>query len=283
MTAFVRKYIQGIVFLLVLTAAPSLRAETRAEDSGANLEDLQLVLAVREKMGDYIEYMQSFEATVKESSPDAYPDLLKRYNVVKVRWNTYYNSYLVLIADHDELMESVSEYDALNESVQTLLSELQTKQKALESFEDAVQFIEKQDTLYQNLYERAQLLSATSKTAGELEKLKGKEQLVFSEVQEKFDAACQAAEIIPTLSSRMDRLNEKYIVLKCISEKIQQTAYKPLIERLKDYLMSIAAVALILMFVSMLRSKMKAAKQLRENAQKTLDEYRKNKDDIPNI
>ena len=276
MTPFKRKYIS--VFLIALLSGCCLRAETKSE-----LEDMQMTLLIKEKISDYIGDLESYGETVRKASPEACPELLKKFNDLSLRWNTYYGTYLGFIVDHDDLMESVSEYETLRELIQTALDELKAKMNAQDDFESAEAFIRSQGEQYPDLYRKATALSATSKLSGELEKLKGREQLIFAEIQEKFEAAGRAVEVLPSLSARMEDLNDSYVVLKCLSEKIQQSAYKPIIQRLKDYLLSIAAVALILMFVSMLRSKLKAARQMKENLKKTLEEYNKGKDDIPSI
>ena len=60
-------------------------------------------------------------------------------------------------------------------------------------------------------------------------------------------------------------------------------AYKPLIERVKDYLLGFAAVAVLMMFVSMLQNKIAAAKQMKESARQMRDALKKNNDDMPCI
>ena len=53
-----------------------------------------------------------------------------------------------------------------------------------------------------------------------------------------------------------------------ISKKIQETAYKPFIQRIKDYLIGFACVAILLLFVNMITTKLKALKVAREQAKK---------------
>ena len=46
-------------------------------------------------------------------------------------------------------------------------------------------------------------------------------------------------------------LSEQYANIQVMSKKIQEMTYKPLIQRLKDYLISLACVAVLLLFVNM--------------------------------
>jgi hypothetical protein len=48
-------------------------------------------------------------------------------------------------------------------------------------------------------------------------------------------------------------------------------AYKPFIQRIKDYLLGFAAVAILLLFFNLMSSKMKTIKQAREQAKKMKD------------
>ena len=82
---------------------------------------------------------------------------------------------------------------------------------------------------------------------------------------------------------RFQPIEEKYIELKNISEKIQALEYKPWLQRIKDYLYSLAAVAMILLFLNMLQAKLKALKQARENAKKLREMMDKDNNDYPTI
>ena len=72
-------------------------------------------------------------------------------------------------------------------------------------------------------------------------------------------------------------------VFSLLSEKIQALEYKPLLERIKDYLYSLAAVAMILLFLNMVQAKIKALKQARENAKKLREMMNNEESDYPTI
>lgn len=90
--------------------------------------------------------------------------------------------------------------------------------------------------------------------------------MLFAEVQNHYDIAKSLSEEFSNFLPRFQPIEEKYIELKNISEKIQALEYKPWLQRIKDYLYSLAAVAMILLFLNMLQAKLKALKQARENA-----------------
>ena len=117
----------------------------------------------------------------------------------------------------------------------------------------------------------------------ELEKVKGKEQLLFTEIQEQYNTAKGLSQEFKDFLPRFQPIEEKYIELKNTSEKIQALEYKPWLERIKDYLYSLAAVAIILLFINMLQAKIKAFKQARENAKKLREMMDNNDNDYPTI
>ena len=60
--------------------------------------------------------------------------------------------------------------------------------------------------------------------------------------------------------------------------------YKPLLQRLNDYLLGLAAVAMLLMFINMVQAKIKAARQVRKNMKQYQDAMNLNgKDDYPTL
>lgn len=50
-----------------------------------------------------------------------------------------------------------------------------------------------------------------------------------------------------------------------VSAKIQEMVYKPLIQRVKDYLLGFAAVSIVLLFFNFMISKFQAWKKMRES------------------
>ena len=74
----------------------------------------------------------------------------------------------------------------------------------------------------------------------------------------------------------------KYVELKSVSGKIQEMAYKPFIQRIKDYLIGLAAVAILFMFINLFYSKLKMLKQGFDQAKK-LKEMVNGQKDYPTI
>lgn len=195
----------------------------------------------------------------------------QRYNSLDVMWTTYTQAQQMDIANDDDLMTMVANIEALKQSVKDTLDAKAEMVKAISDFAAADQFIISQVAVYKKLYKRAFKLSLLKKLAPQLEKAKAREQLVFEKLQASYDSAKAAAELVPSLQPRMKVLEEQFVVMKSVSEKVQALEYKPLFQRVKDYIMGLAAVSIILLFFSMMIAKYKAYKGKLANMKKVTE------------
>lgn len=189
-------------------------------------------------------------------------------NSFSTRWDTYSAAQQVYIADNDSLLNRAAVIQQMRQTVADTLAFRQQQRDHLTAFSTAEQFIWSQDKSYRQLYQRALQYSMTPKLAAQLEKVKAEEQALTADVQKHFDQAKEAATAFPGLQLRMKGMEKKVFELQTVSTKIQEMVYKPFIQRIKDYLIGLAAVAIVLMFLNLLNSKIKLIKQTREQAQK---------------
>lgn len=187
------------------------------------------------------------------------------------KWNTYYQSIQMEVADNEELMNNANMVQQIKQSVSDTLTAIHAKIELLQAFCEAEEFLPTQEKTYKEMSEKAMSLSMTAQLGPQLEKLKGQEQLTFSTIQQQYDKAKEAAQVMPGLKKRMETVDQAYLTLKAQSDKIQKAEYKPLIQRIKDYLLGFAAVAILLMFANMISSKIQAFKSTRENMKKMKD------------
>ena len=148
------------------------------------------------------------------------------------------------------------------------LASRKTQFDQLSAFAKAENIIWGQDKIYQRLYKEATQYSMAPQLAAKLEKVKAEEQAKFADISKYYAQAKEAAETFPGLALRMKAIDDKYFQLQTVSAKIQEMAYKPFIQRVKDYLLGLAAVAMLLMFLNMAKSKLKAVKAAKEQAKK---------------
>ena len=189
-------------------------------------------------------------------------------NSFTTRWDTYSAAQQVYIADNDSLLNRAAVIQQMRQSVSDTLALRQQQRDQLTAFSTAEKFIWGQDKNYRQLYKLALQYSASPKLAAKLEKVKAEEQTLTADVQKYYAQAKEAVTTFPGLNLRMTAMEKKVFELQTVSAKIQEMAYKPFIQRIKDYLIGLAAVAIVLMFLNMLKSKVKLLKQAREQAQK---------------
>lgn len=282
------RYIQLILWALVLTVA------VRAQDTPAmsSLDSLAIKSEIKARLTLFmddlnqlymVEQMKislndnvAISPTLVMTLQDRMNYLNQSYNSLDVKWNTYYQASQLDIAADEELMEEVAKLEQLKQSVKDTL-DLRTQQvDAIAKFASADKFIISHVDVYKKLYTKAYKLSLLKKFGPMLEKVKAKEQVVFGELQTNFEQAKAASELVPTLNRRMETLDEQYVIMKSVSEKVQALEYKPWMQRIKDYVMGLAAVAIILMFVNGIWSKFKAYKDKAANLKKYNDMLKNN-------
>ena len=264
--------------LMAQEHAVSLKQETAAktETEALSPEEQALKLEIEARLSQFSDDFTQLQLVGSITlAPDAklgitknFVDVLKqrmntynqRYNSLDVMWNTYTQAQQMDIANNEDLMTMVANIETLKQSVKDTLDAKDEMVKAISDFADADRFIISQVAVYKKLYKRAYKLSLIKKLAPQLEKAKARELLVFEKLQASYDAAKAATELVPSLQPRMNVLDEQFVVMKSVSEKVQALEYKPLFQRVKDYVMGLAAVSIILLFVSMMVARYKAYK-----------------------
>jgi len=192
-------------------------------------------------------------------------------NSFTVRWNTYSQAQQVYVADNDDLLNKVAQIQQIRQAVADSMTARQQQYDQLTAFCKAEQMIYGNDKTYRQLYKQAAQLSLSPKLAGRLEKVKAEEQALFADIQTNYAQAKTAAEAFPGLKLRMKGMDSKFFELQSVSTKIQEMAYKPFIQRIKDYLFGLAAVAILLLFFNLMSSKLKVIKQARDKAKSLKD------------
>ena len=285
------RYMIFIMGLLVIPLAlpaqdEELEGDTMYVDLGTRmlmfmeeLDELKTVSDIRLTVNGAMPVSQSLVAVYRERIQLMY----QNFNTIDVKWNTFYQANQQDIAQDEELMEVVAAFQEIKQALADTLAAKRESVGALKDFMEADAFIIGKIPAYRDLSKKAFELSLIKKLKPQLEKLKAKEQLLFSEVQAHYDKAKAATAVIPDLSARLRIVEEQYINIKSTSEKIQAMAYKPFIQRIKDYLLGLAAVAIIIMFMNAAASRFKAWKQMRESMKKYKDMMNGQSNNYPTI
>lgn len=187
---------------------------------------------------------------------------------LEFRWKAFLQNAQEEIADSEYLMELMSQVEQLTQAAKDSIAMQQKRCDAMADLVEAEKLLYSQDTVYKALYKEAMRFSLVKQLAPRLEKLKSKEQAMFQKIDASYSKTKEVAQLLPQMAGRCANLDEEYYALKALSGKIQALEYKPPLQRAKDWLMSLACVAMILVFINMATTKIKAAKKAREMLKK---------------
>lgn len=243
---------------------------------------------------EQLAYHPNLEVRITESNleSESYPRLVSTrlgtlsnsLQMLNFRWDAFSQAKQADIAASESLMDLMTEVQQLKQLATDTIAAQQNKCNAIADFHEAERFIFSQDTVYKSLYQKAKSLSLVKQLAPQLEKVKAEEQILFEKLQASYQKSTAATQLIPQLAKRSARLDEEYFALKALSSNIQSMKYEPPIQRIKDYLMNLAYVAVILIFINMVTAKLQAAKKARDVIKKQQDLFKKNnQEDYPTI
>ena len=276
------KYIGLIVCLMLLPGL--MKAQETASPEAVSPEVAQLKLEIETRLSQFSDELNqlfavcqmplSFDGNVEASQSlisameQRMNYLNQSYNTLDVKWNTYYQAQLMDIANDEDLMEKVASFEGQKQVVKDSLDAKTQAVEAVMKFVEADKYIISQVSIYKSLYKKAYQLSLLQKLAPQLEKVKAKEQIDFGELQKNYEQAKASTELVPTLSKRMDVLDGQFVIMKSVSEKVQALEYKPFVQRVKDYVLGFAAVAIILLFLNGILTKFNAYRDKVANLKK---------------
>jgi len=259
----------------------TLLAQTVAEDQGFNVYDVETrVMQFQEELStlysrSMVPLSFDFDDTMSQSLLNSVNEDVSSMEAsaksFDTRWNTYLQATQSFVASDDSLLSKVAEVQTLQQKVNESVTTLRQQFDQMKAFNEAELFIFSQDSLYSKLYHDAMTMSYAAQLQAQLEKVKASEQLQFAEVDKHYNEAKQAAETFDQLGERMARIESKYLELKVVSGKIQAAAYVPLLQRIKDYLMNIAAVSIVLMFANLVVTRVKTIMKVKAQAKKLKD------------
>lgn len=275
-----RRPLALLLLIWALFLCPDLSGQNEQEE--AFIDETKL-LEIESRMLYFYEQIEEIAQKVDLFAPEDLPRASQQVSAIDSKWDVYYQSRQAEIANDDSLLQIVANYQLAKQGVLDSIAYKTRYFDAQTRFGQAENLIASRDSTYKQLYETALGYSLLKQLAPQLETLKGKEQLLFADIQQQYETAKGLAGEFGELRPRLEKIEENYITLKNSSEKIQALEYKPLFQKIKDYLYGLAAVAMILMFLNMAQAKIKMIKQARENARKMSEMMNKDENDYPTI
>lgn len=271
-----------VLFVTGMLACLCLGVQAQESDK-ETVADVYHSLEVENRLLLFVEELNAISANVLRSNQEQLNKADKKLLAIDRKWTVYSQAHLEVIAADEALMNIVADYQ---ENKQAVADSIQVRWHQLDSFETfltAEKCIGEQMDVYKQMFETAKQYALFKQQALLLEKLKAKEQLSFAELTKHYEASKAVADEFPSFGRRMEKVEEQYIELKGLSEKIQAAEYKPFLDRIKDYLYSFAAVAILLMFINMVQSKIQAYRQMRKGAEEYKKMMQRNDNEYPTI
>lgn len=269
-----------MLFAVAPIAAQEPEAAPAEEEDYILLEE---ELEIAERLEEYVDEYNTLTLEISLTPSESLDALGKQADVVGRKANLYLQSKLEAISLSDTLLSLTAEVQALNQMVADSIESQKVKLKAISEFKKAQNVIAMSDTLFNSLLDKAEKYSYTEQTADQLAEVQSKSQLEFQSIQELYQNAAGALAFMPSLERRYEEMKTRFLKLQKLNDDIQKTAYKPLIERVKDWLLGIAAVSIILMFINMVVSKIQAIQKMKESAKKAKELLERQSSDIPEI
>ncbi len=223
----------------------------------------------------FLSNLERLQMQISQADQDDVEHLKDEMWKVGLKWDICYFNIESLALNNEELLDGVVE---VNNKVTQTRERLETCEKFWESskrYEELMGKLEESKSHYERLEMQAQKLSLAEQTASELEELKAAEQMTFSTVERRFNEANIIVEEFPEIDAE-GNMEQLYSQILILSDNVKAAEYIPLLDRMKEYLYNLAAVAILLMFASMIQTKIAAAKALKENA-KSLEKLKQNR------
>lgn len=249
-----------ITFILLLFAAHKTAAQ-------ATSAEMSLPMVI-DKLSMYIESVAAIEDKVGEADNKELDLLEASLESVNFRIESFFSVEQLQIMNNESAMDMMATYKVMYKSATDSIAHGREHIAAVDDFAKAETSVANAKPVFTKFHDDAMKYSLVKQRAPELEKLKAIEQQEFITLKEKYQKAKDAAAKYPELSARMKQLDENMLEIQLLSDKIWKMEYVPFIQRIKDYVVSIAAVAIIIMLISSIKSRISAAKAMKENAKK---------------
>lgn len=240
------------------------------------------IAQISEDMTAYIVEVLDVEAYIATASPEDIQMLKMRMESVDVRWQAYTQVEMMEITASPVLVDLLSQYKMAFVATSDSLANQQRRMDALRTFNQSAAYIMQSRTKYNDLSNKALEYSLVKQTEAQLANVKAQEAILMTQVNKHLQEAVEAASFSEEAKLKLPELQQQYVEIKVLSEKIQQAVYKPWLERVKDYVLTFAGIAIILIFINFIITKIKALKQARDLARKYKDMLSDN-DDYPTI
>lgn len=202
---------------------------------------------------------------------------------LNLRWTKYYFSIENVALENEAVLDQVVLLDDRIKELEKLIDKRLLFFKQEEMFHQDLVSLQNYIKEYDEIEKAAFSFSLTESTSEKLKELKAKEEILFGDVSAKYGSLKSCLNEFPELGDTKDEIEHLFADISIKSQNIKSAEYKPLLDRIKDYLYPLAAVSLLLMFINMIQTKISAAKALKKNAKALKALQKQNSEEYPAI
>lgn len=279
-------YLSICIIIMAMPSAMQAQDRPNVAPEGTILPPIQLtgqqITQISDDMNGYISEVSAVIDDISITPADQLDALQRELQSIDVRWTAYTQIEQVDIGSSAALMDILSQYKVVYMTANDSITHQKARLDALSSFNTAAAFIAQCKAKYPELSRRALALSLVPQTAKQLEDVKAQETMLFQQVEANYQKAVAAAALSDEAKAKMPAVQQDYISIKASSTEIQAYVYKPWVERIKDYVMTFAGFAVMLVVLNFFITKINAMKQARKMAKK-YSSMLNGGDDIPTI
>lgn len=184
-------------------------AQEPAQEEAASALSEELLLEMSEKMEGFLSELTELSEDIPQTkTANALAAVRRRLTSLNVRWDAYNTLMQMDIAQSELLMEFVAQFQTTQQQVTEAMDQQQLVMEAIVRFREVERQFPNYEKRYEELEQEAISYSLIAKTADLLAQVKGKEQLLFQEVDQQFMAAKEAVALVPTLTTEGARLEK---------------------------------------------------------------------------
>lgn len=269
--------------LLFVSLALGCPVHLWADDAYPTSESVGLETEAEEQVQYYVHRIERVLPVVSKARVGDLNVLKRNIQTMTMEWQLYQQTIMPLIAQSEYLTTLSAQVQVLLAQAQDSLASATVRAEKVVAHHSARSFIHAQLAVYLDMQKRADVLALSSKTAQQLDDLKGREQLLMSDIDKQYNIAKEGLQADASLASSMSGIETDYVHIKQMSAHIQEQEYVSPLERLKASLPYAAYSAILLMAFSMIRSKIKAAKAMKKQMEQLSGKIDKDGQPIPEI
>jgi len=272
-----------LIVLIFCNVFVSVAKEQQKSADPENQVDIRQLEKIHRNLEEYIAKVNNYRSSIQFMTERRLKNLEDDLVYLQKKWDAYTQQNMDLISDETiDNMSLIGEFSQAIENVKEAITTQRAQITALASLEKLKEVFPEYEKTFADLYDKAEKLSMVKQGAKQLEQVKAETQLKFDELTKLFQSVKQAIpEGDASYTQKLEPIEANYIEISATVNSIQAMKYVPFIERIKNYMISIGVVALLIMLVNMILTKIKAAKAVKESMEKMKQMTQNN--DIPTI